>query len=444
MKKNGKPEIEERTDKDRVSRIEDISEAVFRVASGDFSVRLETSPQRDELDAFAVGVSMLAEELGSRVGELKDVMNYTENIIRSLSDSLILVDPGANMRTVNRETCELLGYSEDELIGKPVAMLVAEEEEEEEEEELFFSGGELSKLLNVGSVRDHNMTYLTSNGERIPVSFNGSVMRDEEGKVVGVVGIARDMREIRRLMEKEKELAAAAAAAAAAAKEREDEIRRLSKRIMDEHEEARRRMAADLHDEVSQSLHALKIAMDMLAMEAGTGQAERLEGMGSLLEDIISTVRSLSGELRPPLLDDFGLEKALEVYIEEFSRGAGVAAGLECSGVPLALPKDLGLSLYRITQEALANVQRHADAREARVSLTCEDGILTLVVKDDGRGFDLERPLRGSTPGPHFGLLGMRERANMVKGSFEIRSSPGNGTTVTVSVPFSIASPEHG
>ena len=262
------------------------------------------------------------------------------------------------------------------------------------------------------------MTFRTREGKEIPVLLNGSVMRDEDGNIVGVLCIARDVTEPKRT---------------------EDEIRRLSKRIVDEHEEARRKIAVDLHDEVGQSLNAFKLELDMLRNEEADnlqGRAlARINAMDELLEYTISTVRNLSGELRPLLLDDFGLEKALEMYLEEFSERAGVAASLKCSGVPLALPKDVELTLYRITQEALANVQRHADAREARVSLTRKDKCLTLVVEDDGRGFDLQTALRGSTPGPHFGIPGMRERANMIKGSFEISSRPGHGATVMAKVP---------
>ncbi len=143
--------------------------------------------------------------------EVVAARDYTENIIESMIDTLIVVDPDARIRTINQATSDLLGYREEELIGKPAATIFAEEEEEEEEEEVsIFKGTRLKKLVEEGTIRDYDMKYRTKKGEVIPVSFSGSVMRGKDGNLIGIVGIARDMREIKRLMQKEKELAAAA------------------------------------------------------------------------------------------------------------------------------------------------------------------------------------------------------------------------------------------
>ena len=133
--------------------------------------------------------------------ELEKVKDYTDNIIKSMIDTLIVVDPDAKIKTINKATSDLLGYKEEELIGKPVATIFAEEDTP-------FKWTRMKKLIEEGSIRDYDMTYKTKSGEKIPVSFSGSVMRDKDDELVGIVGIARDMREIRRLMQKEKELAA--------------------------------------------------------------------------------------------------------------------------------------------------------------------------------------------------------------------------------------------
>ena len=158
-------------------------------------------------------------ELKHAQDEVAAARDYADNIIKSMIDTLIVVDPGGKIKTINPATVELLGYKEEELIGKPVGTIFAKEEED-----LLFKGTGLEKLLNEGSVRDYDMTYLTKARERIPVSFSGSVMKDRDGKLVGIVGIARDIREIKRLMQKEKELAAAAATAAASEKKRAEEL----------------------------------------------------------------------------------------------------------------------------------------------------------------------------------------------------------------------------
>ncbi|MEW6558342.1 MAG: PAS domain S-box protein [Elusimicrobiota bacterium] len=125
----------------------------------------------------------------------------TEDILSTMLDSLFIVDKEGKMIEVNQETLNLLGYKKQDLLGKPAGMLFAEE--------LLFKGTKWEKLLKEGWVRDYEMDYKTKTGEKIPVSFSGSVMKDKQGEISGIVGIARDMREINRLMQKEKELAEA-------------------------------------------------------------------------------------------------------------------------------------------------------------------------------------------------------------------------------------------
>ncbi len=134
----------------------------------------------------------LEKRVKEKIAELKEVKDYTGNVMKSIMDSLIVVDPDGRIRTVNRATEELLGYKKGELIGKPVGMLFGEE---------FFEDSHLQKLIGKSSVRNYETTYLTKGGKTIPVSFSGSAVRNTEGKLVGVVCIARDMREIKHLQD---------------------------------------------------------------------------------------------------------------------------------------------------------------------------------------------------------------------------------------------------
>ena len=222
------------------------------------------------------------------------------------------------------------------------------------------------------------------------------------------------------------------------------EISRLSRRVVDEYEEARTRIAVDLHDEFGQSITALKIEIDMLRKEAGDrleDQTERLEGMVALLEDTLDKIRSISGELRPILLDDFGLEKALGLYVVEFSRKTGIAATVDCDGIPVYLGGNGELAIFRIAQEALVNIARHASATQVRVSLLREEGMIILTVADNGRGFDVDKALRGDSTHSPFGIMGMRERADMIGGEFSLSSETSKGTTVVARVPLDDTTP---
>ncbi len=133
--------------------------------------------------------------------EIISAQEYAGNIIRSMTESLIVLSPEGNIETVNAATCALLGYEEKEIIGQPVGKIVAEEEEEEEEEEVLFKGSGIEDLIKKGSIRNVEKTYLSKDGTKIPVLFSGSVMRDDDGKIQGIVCLAQDITERKRAEE---------------------------------------------------------------------------------------------------------------------------------------------------------------------------------------------------------------------------------------------------
>jgi len=159
----------------------------------------------------------MTENIGKSRDETVTTKDYMDNIMKSMVDSLIVVDPNEVIQTVNKATCQILGYVEEELIGKAASLIVTEEES-------IFTGAQLQKLMEEGSLRDYEMNYRTKNGESIPVNFSGSVLKDQDGKLVGVVGIARDMREMKKLFEKEKELTFVAMKAAETEKKKSIEL----------------------------------------------------------------------------------------------------------------------------------------------------------------------------------------------------------------------------
>src|SRR5262245_24548244 len=193
------------------------------------------------------------------------------------------------------------------------------------------------------------------------------------------------------------------------------------------------RVAGDLHDGPIQRLNSLGYTVELARTRFDRGEvAASQELLRELEEGIfneVTALRRVMAELRPPVLDDLGLPAALRNYAAGFQERSGV----EC--IVLARPgtrldSPLETVLYRVAQEALANVAKHADAKQAMVSLSVQDGHARLAVRDDGAGFDVARTIRGLGL-QHFGLSSMRERVQMVGGSFEVHSSLGQGTTVT-------------
>jgi PAS domain S-box-containing protein len=197
----------------------------------------------------------------------------------------------------------------------------------------------------------------------------------------------------------------------------------------------RTRIARELHDELGGSLTGLKMGLAQLGRALPALPAEAAEQLRALSSDVdgtVSIVRRLATDLRPAMLDDFGLIAAVEQYFGDFLQRSGLSGRIESQVEDVALPPDLATACYRIVQEALTNVARHAQASQVSVQIRVEDEALAIQVQDDGRGM---KP--GSTgKAGHFGLVGMRERADLISGSLDISSAPGQGTSVLLRVPL--------
>lgn len=204
-------------------------------------------------------------------------------------------------------------------------------------------------------------------------------------------------------------------------------------------EEERRRLARELHDETAQTLAALSIALDQArdALASGTEASTRfLSDAKAIAVRLLGETRRLILGLRPSALDDLGLIPALRWYCESTLTEHGVVATVDGTLPPGRLPPHTEVAVFRIVQEAINNIARHADAHHALIHLEPRDHVLRITVTDDGRGFDVEDALAQSDDGGSVGLLGMRERVKLLDGRMEIKSSTGAGTRVLVEVPI--------
>jgi two-component system, NarL family, sensor histidine kinase UhpB len=216
----------------------------------------------------------------------------------------------------------------------------------------------------------------------------------------------------------------------------EDERRRSGQLAMRAQEEERRRLARDLHDEVNQALTAILLRLEALAQETPPERADEVVELKRLVNQAMGELLTLARQLRPSALDDHGLVPAVEAQLKRFSARTSVEMRLRTEGDPHELPEVVQIAIYRVVQEALANVARHAGATAVEVDLTQAEGGVELRVRDDGVGFDLAAIPRAGTAGPGagLGLSGMAERARLVGGELDLRSAPGGGTTVTLRV----------
>ena len=211
-------------------------------------------------------------------------------------------------------------------------------------------------------------------------------------------------------------------------------LQRLSSQLLTAQEEERRSIARELHDEVGQVLTAIKVelATAQRRIQASGGDVDALSSVRSITDGALATVRDLSHLLHPAMLDDLGLAAAIEWYAKGFERRHGVRVDLLQEGMDVRLTADTEAAVYRIVQEALTNVAKHAQASRCRIFLQRLPHTLLVTIEDDGVGFD---PSTVGGPGRGLGLVSIRERVSNVRGELRLDATPGTGTRLTVEVP---------
>ncbi len=226
------------------------------------------------------------------------------------------------------------------------------------------------------------------------------------------------------------------------AQEYQSRLQHLSSQVLAAHEEERKRIARELHDDTAQALTSILVRLRLLERSVDDGDARgTVEELRDLTAATLDSVRRMAVDLRPSALDDLGLVAALRSYTEKFSQRWPIQVGFASNGLRRRLPAPVELVLYRVIQEALSNVAKHSGARRVEVRLSRKQNVLTAAVSDDGRGFQLDRVVESGRGG--LGLFGMGERLALVGGSLDIDSRPGEGTTVTARVPLAPPARKH-
>jgi signal transduction histidine kinase len=215
------------------------------------------------------------------------------------------------------------------------------------------------------------------------------------------------------------------------------QVHQLAGQLITAQEEERRRVARDLHDQVGQSLTTVKINLDTVRMGNHAPDTAALLDEGSALVDgAIEQVRDLSVLLRPAMLDDLGLEPALRSLLNAQSKRAGYQVSFKARGLQPRPSREVETICYRIAQEALTNVARHAQAKHVQLEIVAGDGRLVMTLQDDGVGFDVPAKQAGATAGASMGLLSMAERARLGGGELRIVSSHARGATIHLELPL--------
>ncbi len=218
----------------------------------------------------------------------------------------------------------------------------------------------------------------------------------------------------------------------------QEQLRLLSRQLLSAQEEERKKISRELHDVIAQTLTTINLRLVTLKKEAALntkGIERSIARTQQLVEHSVNIVHRFARELRPTVLDDLGLIPALHTFMKHFRAETGIRVSLSAFPAVEQVNGDKRTVLYRVAQEALTNIARHAQASRADVKIQKLDGAVCMAIKDDGKGFQTERVLHGKKKN-RLGLLGMRERVEMVRGNFTIQSAPGKGTTVLAKIPL--------
>jgi PAS domain S-box-containing protein len=356
-------------------------------------------------------------DLSERIGIQKQIekeKDLSNKIIDSLPGIFYLLDcTSSKIIRWNKRVETITGYSSEEIDTIPYLDFIDESDRKNLSEKL------MEVLINGNSEAEVNIR--TKDGRRIAYYFTGWLVNLEGNPFI--IGNALDI-SARKKAEQELD-------------ESYKSIRKLTSYLQNIREEERTNIAREIHDELGQLLTVMKMDVSWLNKKIGTDAEvpvkNKMKDLLDMIDGTVKTVRRISSELRPSLLDDLGLVAAIEWHLIEFEKRVGIKTSFTDAADEVVLPDKVKTGIFRIFQESLTNVARHAEASKITVKMECKNNMFLLKISDNGIGFDKTKVADKRT----LGILGMKERSEMMGGIYDIVSTPGKGTTILVKVPLS-------
>lgn len=345
---------------------------------------------------------------GSSQRRVEEAIAQMAAIVETTEDAVVGVTMKGTITTWNPGARRLYGYRPEDVIGRPFAVLFPPD------------SGELAEIwagIEQGdAVLNHDTEHLRADGSKIEVSVSSSPIREADGRIVGLSSIARDI-SVRKRAEEERRRAG------------------LLLKLGEVQEGERRRIAHELHDQMGQHLAALKLGLEGLT--GASSDALRVQNLLGLVKQMGHDMRRIALELRPTMLDDLGLVAALLHELGEWGERTGIEVDFHHSGLEHhRLPPATETAVYRVVQEALTNVLKHARADRVSLVLERRPDHLLAILEDNGTGFDHEAVVAAQDTERRLGLFGMKERAESLGGNLQVETAPGAGTTLFVRLPL--------
>jgi PAS domain S-box-containing protein len=367
--------------------------------------------------------------------EIKTQRKKLADIIDGMIDGVTIIDLSGKIITINSSTSQQHGYAAEEVIGKTPAEIFIDEADAPKFHDAM-------KRLNAGEeIRGQEYLAKRKDGTTFPASVNLSPLKDIQGKTTAIIAVHRDITERKRAEEK---LQKAHDELEIRVKRRTAELARLNKRLRSlaselslAEEHARRRMATDIHDHVSQKLAISKMKLESLAELVHSSKvAKDLEEISDLVAQTIKSTRSLTFELSPPVLYELGFEAALEWLTKQARQQHGLSTEFTDDGRKKQLDDDVRILLFQAVRELLVNVVKHSKAKNVAVSTRMLDHDVQVSVEDDGVGFDTSLASSADHSTNGFGLFSIYQRLGHIGGHIDIESKPGQGTCIIMVAPI--------
>ncbi|HEX4771201.1 MAG TPA: PAS domain S-box protein [Bryobacteraceae bacterium] len=364
------------------------------------------------LTGVATHLAGIAIERQNAEQALRQSEEKYRRIVDTANEGIWVVDDNSTIVFANQRMAGMLGYSMDEMLGHSSLDFVEDAWRDQINQQI--------ERRRAGFVEQFDLCLRRKDGSNLWGIVSRTPILGDNGSLGGALGMVTDITERKRA---------------------EDELRRSSEQIREmagalivAQEEERRRIARELHDDIVQKIAVLSINMSRLkqkSVAAGHSIAADIAVVQQRIAGLADDVRQLSHQLHPAVLEHAGLIAALRSFTDEFKRLEEIDVKLHVPENNDAIPRNIALCVYRVVQESLRNVAKHSQARTAEVSLAIENNTLQLMIKDDGKGFEVSPASTGG-----LGLMNIRERVHLCQGTVEIASKLNSGTTVTASIPL--------
>lgn len=384
-------------------------------------VKVNAVPVFDEENRYAGGLALITDITEQRKAEAEH--HRLNELLRSLINysplAIIILDKEGKTELWNNASEKMFGWSSDEVMGKPLPFVT----EEKLEEHIGFRDA----VLKGESFIYREVVRVRKDGKKINVSIAAAPLLDSNDHPMGISSFLIDITEKKKSESEREKLFRQITSA-------RNRLKILSARLISVQETEKRTISRELHDEIGQMLTAIKIDVQRIKDGGNAPEVRELaDDCTKLVENTISVVRNLSLELRPAMIDDLGLPASLRWYLDKFHQRTGIDVKTEIKKMPHTLPPECAITLFRICQEALTNIAKHAEAGYVKVSLNQKNSSVILTIEDDGKGFDTQKALKQAATGKSLGLISMQERAELLGGRFVIKSAIGSGTIIKAS-----------